>query len=926
MSMPRRAPVRALVSLALATSAIQPLAAAPKPAAAQPAARAAVDPLLARIDIPQTTFRLPNGLTVIVHEDHKAPVVAVSVWYGIGSAHEPAGKTGFAHLFEHLMFNGSKNFNKDWFGPLQEVGATNLNGTTSFDRTNYYQTVPKTALDRVLWMESDRMIYLLDAIDQARLDEQRAVVKNEKRQGENKPFGKVGDVQFATIFPEGHGYHHTPIGSMEDLDAASLDDVKNWFTTNYGATNTVLVLSGDITVAEAKEKVARYFGSARPGEPLPKPQQDVPVRASNAEVRMKDNIAQVNLMRDWATPGREGADAPALDMAAFVLGNGRNSRLYKALVEGKALATSASASLSELELAGTFGIHVVLKPGASEAEAAAEVDRVVAEFLKTGPTEAELQRARTKINASYVRMLETVDGKASILAEAHLYGGDANRWKTRLVRQNQVTAPQVLAAARAWLGHGYTQMVVEPFGRYASAPDTVDRSTGVPAVTSTPDLVWPTIERTTLSNGMPVVFVKRDSVPVVNVALNFAGGTAGAVAMGKGGAGIAEFALGGLDDGAAGRTSGEIAGMFEDLGATFGATAGVDSATISFSALSSKLPETVALAASLIRQPDFPQVELERAKTNALAGIEQSKASAGGKAGRILAPTMFGPTHPYGMVPDEAAVKAVKRADLQAYMAEWIRPEGATIFVVGATSLAEIKPLLETAFGNWKGTGSARTISYPAVPAVTGTRVILVDQPGAPQSEIRAVLPGPKGLASDEEALSAMNVPLGGAFTSRINMNLREAKGWSYGARSSLSSERDQRIFTVSAPVQTDKTAEAITEIRKELEAYLKDRPVTAAEVADATKQVVRALPGQYETGGAVLGSMVGYHVRGRPLDYPASAKARWEALDVARVEAAARQVIDPTRITWIVVGDLSKIEAPIRALGLGPVTVRTVD
>jgi predicted Zn-dependent peptidase len=897
----------------------------PKMPSGSPRLSRITDPLLAKLNIPYQSFRLPNGFTVIVHEDHKAPTIDVSMWYGVGSANESEGKTGLAHLFEHLMFNGSQHYNDDWFQVLNKIGW-NVNGSTGPDYTNYYQTVPKGALDRVLWMESDRMIYLLSVLDQARLDEQRKVVKNEKRQRAGVPLGMLWDTMSVGLFPLGHPYHYPVIGRMQDLDAASLDDVKDWFTAKYGATNALLVLSGDITLAEAKEKVTRYFGSARVGEPVVKVQQDVPLKLSNSFARMKDDVAQVSIHRAWVGPAFEQQDNDALAVAAAALNGNRNSWLYKVLVEDKQLATSVSVSLQTLQLASVFSIDIDVKKGVSETAVLAELDRLIAEFLKTGPTVVELQRVYIRQNMSYAEALESAHSKAQTLAQSFLYTGNPNQWKEGLVRRNAVTPAQARTVARQWLSHGYHQVVVEPFGRYVASADSLDRAAGLPAIAVTPAITWPTIAQTKLSNGIPVMFVQRKGAPTVKIDLSFTGGKAGAVAMGKGQALLATLALQGIQDGAAGRSAREIEGMLDDLGATFVADVNADSSHVFFSALTTKLPKTVALAASLIRSPDFPAPEFERSKVKALAYLAARRESAEGKGYFVLAPTLFGPNHPYGTVPTAAAIQTLKREDLSAYMAQWIRPDNAAIFVVGDTTLAEIKPLLENALGTWTKPGKPQKIDYPAIPAVTAARVILINQRGATQSQIYAALPGPKGLAPNEEALSAMNLMMGGMFTSRLNMNLREAKGWSYGVRSAISTDLDQRLFQIVTAVQTDKTAEALSAAMKELKDAISAKPFTQAELDAARANAVLTLPQLYEDSAEILFSMESNYLRGRPLDYPASIKTRWDALTLAQVESAAKQLIDPAKTTWVVVGDLEKIEEPIRALKQGMVTVTSLE
>jgi len=462
-----------------------------------------------KVDIPYEKFTLKNGLRVIVHEDRKAPIVAVGVWYHVGSKDEPAGKTGFAHLFEHLMFNGSENYNDEYFKPFEAVGATAMNGTTWFDRTNYFQNIPTPALDMALWMESDRMGHLLGAVTQEKLDEQRGVVQNEKRQGDNQPYGKTEYRQLEGLFPVGHPYRHSTIGSMEDLDAASLDDVKSWFKEYYGASNTVIVLAGDIDAATAKAKMEKYFGDIPAGPALKQHKAWVPTRTNNTIEEMVDPKApQVRVSRNWAVAPRTDMDFAELNLVADILGSGKNSRLYQALVYNNQLAVSASASVQPFELASMFEVQVTLKPGVDEAEVQSLIDAEIERFLKEGPTAEEMKRVKTSALANQIRGLEQIGGfggKATALAQSELYAGDPGFYAKMIDHFNHATNAEVTEAANKWLGQGYYQLTTRPQPKYATTESTVDRSKGLPEVGTMPDLAFPAIEEATLKNGMKVV-------------------------------------------------------------------------------------------------------------------------------------------------------------------------------------------------------------------------------------------------------------------------------------------------------------------------------------------------------------------------------------------------------------------------------------
>ncbi|MFZ5609784.1 MAG: M16 family metallopeptidase [Pseudomonadota bacterium] len=880
----------------------------------------------ADIQLPYEQFTLDNGLTVIVHEDRKAPIVAVSVWYHVGSKDEPEGKTGFAHLFEHLMFNGSENHDKEYFEPLEEIGATALNGTTWFDRTNYFQNVPTPALDLALWLESDRMGHLLGAVTQEKLDNQRGVVQNEKRQGDNQPYGLVEYRMLEGLFPVGHPYRHSTIGSMADLDAASLEDVHEWFKTYYGPNNAILVLAGDIDAATARPLAEKYFGDIPAGPPLRQLKAWVPERATSTREVMQDRVPNARIYRAWTMPGRTTQDYVRLELAARALSMGKSSRLYKDLVYDSQLATAVDASIEEHELASIFTIEIDVKKGVEPATVEARLDRILGDFLAKGPSKSELERGATTINATIIRGLEQVGGfggKAVALAEGALYAGDPNFILKALDWIEAATPADVKAAAGQWLSKGYYQLTVLPFGAFTAAATGADRS-AMPAVEGTPDLSFPSLATDKLANGIEVVLAERHAVPVVQIAIQF---DAGYAADQGARLGTASFAMAMLDEGTRKRNALQISEEQERLGAQITASSNLDTSSVSLNALKENLGAAIDLWADIVRNPIFDKAELERLRQLRLAQIAQEKAQPVGIALRELPPLLYGAGHAYG-IPftgsgTEASVQAIARDDLLAFQSRWLRPDNARVFVVGATTMAEIKPLLEKALGDWQAPSSpkgAKNIGEVALPAVG--RILIVDRPGSPQSLILAGHVAPPTGADNNIAIEAMNDVIGGQFTARVNMNLREDKGWAYGALTLLQNARGQRPYLVYAPVQTDRTADSLAELIKELKAFTSAKPATEAEMVRVVNNAVRSLPGQFETSGAVLGALLANSQFDRPLDYQASLTARFRALGLDDVRAAAREVIQPDKLIWLVVGDRAKIEAPLRALGLGEVAL----
>ncbi len=473
------------------------------------------------LDIPFEKVVLDNGLTVIVHEDHKAPIVAVNVWYHVGSKNEKQGKSGFAHLFEHLMFNGSENFDDDYFQAMDRIGATDLNGTTNEDRTNYFQNVPSSAIDVALWMESDRMGHLLGVVTQEKLDEQRGVVQNEKRQYENEPYGLVEEMMTKSTWPTNHPYSWTVIGSMEDLNAASLDDVKEWFQDYYGAANAVVTIAGDIDTKTAVEKVKKYFGSIPSGPPVSKHEAWVSKRTGTQRQYAQDRVPQARIYKSWNIPQWGSKELDNLDLVSDVLADGKNSRLYKRLVYQDQIATSVSAYVDVREIASQFTIVATAKPGIELAVIEKAIDEELARFLNEGPTAQELQRIKTQYFARFIRRMERIGGfggKSDILAMNQVYGGSPDYYKQTLKRTEETTVKDLQAAAKTWLSDGVYILEVHPFPEYTTASEDVDRSK-LPIAGASPDVKFPDLQRATLSNGIKVILAERKTVPVVNLNL-----------------------------------------------------------------------------------------------------------------------------------------------------------------------------------------------------------------------------------------------------------------------------------------------------------------------------------------------------------------------------------------------------------------------
>ena len=903
----------------LRTALVFGLLAAP-PAAAQEA-----------VDIPYVKYVLDNGLRLIVHEDHKAPIVAVNVWYDVGAADEEPGKTGFAHLFEHLMFNGSEHYDDDYFKPFDRVGATGMNGTTNQDRTNYFQVVPTTALDMALWMESDRMGHMLGAVDQARLDEQRGVVQNEKRQGENQPYGKVFLTLFENTYPAGHPYDHSTIGSMDDLNAASLDDVRTWFETWYGAANAVLVVAGDVTPEDVRARVERHFGHIPSGPPLVKPEVDLARRAAESRIVLQDRVPQARVYKAWNVAALGDPALDHLSLAADVLASGRGSRLYRRLVHEDQIATDVSAFTIDRQYGSLFILQATAQPGQDPAAMEAVLEEELRAFLESGPAPAELARAQTGRRASFIRGVERIGGfggKSDVLAASEVYLGSPDGHKRTQETISNASPAAVQAAAAEWLSRGALTVEVRPFPAYAVAESAVDRSSGPPEVTDFPAAAFPARETARLSNGLDVILARRDAVPVVDFNLLLdAGYAADQFTL----PGTARMTMDMLDEGTTSRTALEIAEALEGLGTTLAAGSNLDVSTVRMSTLKENLDASLDLFADVVLNPAFPEAGFDRRRRQQIAAIAREKVRPMGMAMRVFPRLLYGEGHAYGQPlsgsGSEAALNALSLDELRAFHETWFRPGNATLIVVGDVTLDAIEPALEARFAGWEP-GDAPRKNLDEVDPRPETVVYLIDRPDSEQSVIVAGHAAPPKSDLRDLQIEAMNDILGGGFTGRVNMNLREDKGWSYGARSQIIDAAGQRPFLVRAPVQTDRTAESMAEIDREITGIRTggDRPPTDDELARVKDQRTLTLPGRWETNGAVMADIVRLVRFGLPDDYWETYAGAVRGLRLAEIRAEADRVLQPDRMIWVVVGDRARIEESVRALDLGEMRFLDAD
>jgi len=931
------------IALLSSTTLARTPAADARPAAAAEAAP--LSELVARVDIPYEQFTLPNGLTTLVHTDRKSPIVGVTIYYRVGSKHEPRGRTGFAHLFEHLMFGGSENV-ENFDIPLESAGSTSTNGSTWYDRTNYVETVPTGALDLALFMESDRMGHLLGAVTQDKLDKQRGVVQNEKRQGDNEPYGLADYVITEGLLPVGHPYRHSTIGSMADLDAASIADVRKWFVDNYGPNNVVMVLAGDIDAATAQPMVERWFGDIPRGPEIAKVDAapvDLPAPVSRT---MVDQVPVTRIYRAWTGPALTDRDAVPLAIGMHVLGGLASSRLDNVLVRDEQLAVSVSAYAQQHEQLGFLQVQMDIKPGVDAAVAEARLDQVIAEFVANGPTEDELRRAATQSVSAQIGALEVVGGfggKGATLAEGLLYAGDPEAYKKDLQRMATLTPAEVKTALARWLSRPAYRLSVIPgdrvedgallggWGDEASVPAPQPDAKGpvesiaqgsarsYPPVAPVGELTFPTVERGELSNGIPVVLARRTAIPKVTVHLEF---DAGHAADGAARAGTQSLMMELLSEGTTSRSAVQIAEEQERLGASISTGSSMDSSSITLSALSANLAPSLELMADITLNPAFAESEVARVKDQRLAEIAQEKAAPFGLASRAIGPLLFGPDHPYGSVGGlgtETVIAALTPDNLRQEHQTWLRADMARIVVVGDITMDELLPGLDHALGGLALRADARPDKHLDAPIPPPRqRIVVIDRPNSPQSVLvmARVLPL-TGLQQGQETLDLANEVIGDGFLSRLNMNLREEKGWSYGAGSRINRVIGPETLMVYSQVQSDRTADSIRLMLDEMAAFPAARPVDDAEYLRVTDGNIRGMPNRYQTNGQVLGALVANERLGRPGDYQTRLPDLYRAITREQIDAAAQEYLQPGQLVIVVVGDRSAIAEQLTGLDL---------
>lgn len=877
-------------------------------------------------------YSLKNGLRVLLHEDTSTPIVSVGVWYHVGAKNEVEGRTGFAHLFEHMMFQGSKNYDADYFTPLQEAGA-NINGTTNQDRTWYYETVPSNFLELALYMEADRMGGLLEAMTQTKLDNQRDVVKNERRQRvDNQPYGTAFERIGEIMYPKGHPYNWTTIGSLEDLQAASMEDVKSFFRQYYVPNNTILILSGQFNEKQARTWIEKYFGPIAKGTTdIVRPNNAMPKLDKEIRTTVEDSVPLQRRYMVWHSVRTYAPDEPALDMLSFILSNGRTSRLQSNLLYGKEMVSQIFANNGTSEIGGTFQIQATARPGKSLDDVEKEVNAEIERIKKEPPTAEEMSRALNTIESQSIYGLQTVLGKAGQIATFAGYTGRPDWFQADLDRYRKVTPAEVSRVANAYLGANRLVMSYVP--RTGEAPRSdraADRGTSgakekkddaklaaqtanLPKPGPQPKLSLPPIDKTKLANGLELWMVEQKELPIVSMNLVLKTGSVNEPDDRTGVSGLTSQLL---DDGTKTRSAVDIANQLQSIGANVGAGAGIDSTNVTLQTLTRNLDQALDIYSDVILNPVFPAKEMESLRARALIGLRQQRSNPNAISNVVYDKVLYG-DHPYGRSNTEASIKAITRDDIVKYYEATYRPNNGVLIVVGDFDKATIKGKVEKAFAGWKA-GDVAARSLPAGRTADKARIYIVDRPGSAQSVVSIGQVGVERNSPDFYAINVMNTVLGGGFTSRINMNLREDKGYTYGARSGFSFRRGAGPFSAGGDIQTAFTKEAVVEFMKELNDIRSGTPVTQKELDYNKQSLIRRYPAGFETVGAISGQLANLAVYNLPDSYFNDYIAKVSSVTLEDVNRVAKQYLDPSKMAIVIVGDRKVIEPGLKELGFG--------
>ena len=870
-----------------------------------------------QISFEKTT--LSNGLDVIFHEDHSLPLVTVNVWYHVGSKDEEPGKTGYAHLFEHLMFEGSKNHNSSFFEPLVEVGAT-LNGSTNTDRTNYWENLPSNYLELALWLESDRMGFLLDALDQKRFDIQRDVVKNERRQSyENRPYGMAGLRIQEALYPHPHPYHWPTIGYHEDLDVAKLEDAHAFFQRFYTPSNASLAIAGDFDLAQTTELVERYFGDLLPGAGLRRINRTDSPLQGQVQLTLYDQVLVPRLFLGWPTVPRFHQDEAPLAILADILGNGKTSRLHRTLVYDRRIAQNVGVSHDGQEVAGDFGIDIT----AAEGHATSEIEEVVRgeldQIRTRPPTDGEVARSKNRVEWYHVRQMANIGGfggRANRLNSFNVYAGDPDLINSDMQRYLAVEPEDIRRVAETYLGDQQVQLVVlpEPTRSHSTAP--TDRASK-PVPTLSTRFQPPIPQRHVMSNGMQLLVMEKQEIPMVAFGVVLKTGAANDPNKLPG---LASFTSAMIQEGTTSRSSEGIADEFEFFGSQLQVSTGREYTVVGTESLAREFPRAIELVSDVLLHPTFPNEELSRVGKERLTAVRRRRDDPTAMADLLMPALLYGRESALGHPASGTAelFDMVVRDDLVNHYGAAYGPQVATLAVVGDISADEVLKLAEQHLGPWQAVNptEAQGAADPVISNGNPSKLYLLDKSGAAQSVIRTGSFGVPRSHPDYFAHVLFNHLFGGQFTSRLNKNLRQDKGYSYGYRSWFEWHRQSSLFMAGGGVQTEVTKEALQETLREFEEIKSSRPVSDEEFHIARDGLLRQFPSSFESCGQILQQLAQIVWHDLPDDYYRSFSENLEAVTLSDVQRVAEERVKEQPLI-MVVGDRANIEEGLTTFGL---------
>ncbi len=881
--------------------------------------------LVAQQTLPDIKFEkyvLPNGLEVILHVDHSLPMVTVNTWYHVGSKNEKEGRTGFAHLFEHLMFEGSLHV-PNFDIPMEKIGGHN-NGSTTQDRTNYWSNLPSSYLEMGLWLDADRMRYLMDTMTEENLETQRGVVQNEKRQNyDNRPYGNALVALADMLFPKKHPYSWPVIGSMEDLSAATMEDVKDFFKTYYAPNNASLCVAGDFDPEEAKKMIEKYFASIPPGKPIQRLKNWVPELDCEKRMILEDKVELPRLYYSWLTPAWFAPGSAEFDFLSSILSDGKTSRLYKSLVYDKQIAQDITSFPYTLELGTAFIVIATARPGHSLDEIGKTIDEELAKLLDEGITEMELQRAKADWESGFLGSLERVGGfggKADILNTYNTILGDPGKLQWDMKRYLDVSVESLMKYTRKHIDLNKRAVLhIIPQGDPAAAaePEGLDWSVEPPPLPET-EFNPPSIQRSSLGNGLEIYLVEDHELPLVQTNLLLKSGWAAEPA---GRPGVSSLTAELLDEGTPTRNALQISEEVRSLGAQLNTGSGFDATNVNMKILKKNLDKGLNLMSDIVLNPTFPEEELERQRKIYIGRLQQAARQPFQVALKLFAVKLYGEGHPYAYFPsglkDEASLNQISRDDIASFYKDNFSPDNAAFVITGDMTMSEAKEMVGKYFGDWRK-GGKRSKSIPEPDALRSTHIYIVDKPGAPQSALVMGNLGMKRSNDDFVAMEVVNNVLGGIFTSRINSNLREDKAYTYGARSQLAALKGTGPFLCFSQVQSEFTDESIFEIVKEFRDVTVTRPVAGDELKGSKMNLIKGFPENFETIRGIAGQLGNLVMYDLPMDSWKKYAGEVEKINDNKSKNVAGKYIRPDALLIVVVGDRASIEADIRAMNLG--------